>query len=40
MSGKIDVHHHYYPPTFTAALKRAGGDPSGWIVPTWTLEAD
>ena len=23
-----------------AALQRAGGDPSGWTVPKWTLEAD
>jgi 6-methylsalicylate decarboxylase len=24
----------------TTALERAGGDPSGWFVPAWTLEAD
>ncbi|KAJ9616545.1 hypothetical protein H2200_000264 [Cladophialophora chaetospira] len=37
---KIDVHHHFYPDVFTQALSRAGGDPSGWTVPKWTLEAD
>lgn len=37
---KIDVHHHVYPPVYTEALQRAGGDPSGWFVPKWTLEAD
>ncbi|KAK5690649.1 hypothetical protein LTR97_012205 [Elasticomyces elasticus] len=37
---KIDVHHHVYPPVFTEALQRAGGDPSGWYVPEWTIEAD
>ncbi|KAJ5740951.1 hypothetical protein N7493_000823 [Penicillium malachiteum] len=37
---KIDVHHHFYPPVFTEALNRAGGDPSGWFVPDWTLQAD
>lgn len=38
--GKIDVHHHVYPPVFTEAIKRNGGDPSGWFVPPWTIEAD
>jgi len=37
---KVDVHHHVYPPVFTAALQRAGGDPSGWYIPQWTIEAD
>ena len=37
---KIDVHHHVYPPVYTEALQRNGGDPSGWFVPKWTLEAD
>ncbi|KAJ4160012.1 uncharacterized protein LMH87_007947 [Akanthomyces muscarius] len=36
----IDVHHHVYPPVFTKKLNEAGGDPSGWFVPDWTLEAD
>lgn len=38
--GKIDVHHHVYPPVFTEALTRGGGDPSGWYVPDWTVELD
>ena len=37
---KIDVHHHVYPPVYTEALRSNGGDPSGWFVPKWTLEAD
>lgn len=37
---EIDVHHHVYPPVFTAALERNGGDPSGWYVPPWTKELD
>lgn len=38
--GKIDTHHHVYPPLFTKALNQGGGDPSGWYVPEWTLELD
>ncbi|KAH7381779.1 amidohydrolase family protein [Cadophora sp. MPI-SDFR-AT-0126] len=37
---RLDVHHHFYPEVFTRALERAGGDPSGWSIPPWTLEAD
>ncbi|CAI7627838.1 unnamed protein product [Penicillium palitans] len=37
---KIDVHHHFYPPAMRQALDRAGGDPSGWYTPPWTLELD
>lgn len=40
VKSKVDVHHHVYPPIYTAALQNAGGDPSGWFVPKWTLEAD
>ena len=40
IQNKIDVHHHVYPPEFTEAIERNGGDPSGWFVPSWTLEAD
>ncbi|KAN0117889.1 amidohydrolase family protein [Hyaloscypha variabilis] len=40
MSNKIDVHHHFYPEVFNQALQKAGGDPSGWFVPEWTLSAD
>ncbi|CRL29160.1 Amidohydrolase 2 [Penicillium camemberti] len=37
---KVDVHHHFYPPAMRQALDRAGGDPSGWYTPPWTLELD
>ncbi|KAL9084564.1 MAG: hypothetical protein Q9165_007989 [Trypethelium subeluteriae] len=37
---KIDVHHHFYPQAMIAAIERAGGDPSGWYIPPWTLELD
>ncbi|VUC20125.1 unnamed protein product [Clonostachys rosea] len=37
---KIDVHHHVYPPALTKAIEEAGGDPSGWYIPAWTLELD
>ncbi|OCK82024.1 amidohydrolase 2 [Lepidopterella palustris CBS 459.81] len=40
MANKIDVHHHVYPPEYTKALEDAGGDPSGWSIPGWTLSAD
>lgn len=40
VQGKIDVHHHVYPPIFTKALEAHGGDPSGWFIPPWTIEAD
>ncbi|KAJ7214143.1 amidohydrolase family protein, partial [Mycena rebaudengoi] len=36
----IDVHHHFYPHVFTEVLDNVGGDPSGWTIPVWTLEAD
>ena len=31
---KIDVHAHVVPPIYKAALENAGGDPSGWIIPS------
>lgn len=37
---KIDVHHHFYFPDFVNSINRAGGDPSGWTVPSWSLSAD
>lgn len=40
IQGKIDVHHHVYPPVFTEALQRNGGDPSGWYIPPWTVALD
>jgi predicted TIM-barrel fold metal-dependent hydrolase len=38
--GKIDVHHHVYPPVFVQAIERNGGDPSGWYIPPWTVSLD
>ena len=38
--GKIDVHHHVYPPVYTEALRRNGVDPSGWYIPPWTVALD
>ncbi|KAK3691313.1 hypothetical protein LTR37_018719 [Vermiconidia calcicola] len=40
VQNKIDVHHHVYPPVYSEALHRLGGDPSGWYIPPWTLESD
>ncbi|KAI9928667.1 hypothetical protein ASPWEDRAFT_149251 [Aspergillus wentii DTO 134E9] len=37
---KIDVHHHFYPPVLREAIDAAGGDPSGWYLPPWTLALD
>ncbi|KAF2999435.1 hypothetical protein E8E13_007638 [Curvularia kusanoi] len=37
---KIDFHHHFYPREMQEALEEAGGDPSGWYIPPWTLELD
>ncbi|OJJ46451.1 hypothetical protein ASPZODRAFT_159365 [Penicilliopsis zonata CBS 506.65] len=37
---KIDVHHHFYSTAITEAIENAGGDPSGWTLPPWTIEAD
>ncbi|RPD75837.1 2-amino-3-carboxymuconate-6-semialdehyde decarboxylase [Lentinus tigrinus ALCF2SS1-7] len=36
---KIDVHHHYLPDAYRQALSDAGGDPSGWPTPQWSLSA-
>jgi 6-methylsalicylate decarboxylase len=40
LNDRIDVHHHIYPPRYRSALLTNGGDPSGWYIPEWTLEAD
>ncbi|KAK6856500.1 hypothetical protein PG995_006687 [Apiospora arundinis] len=37
---RVDVHHHYLPPSYVQALEDGGGDPSGWATPGWTLEKD
>ncbi|KAI0388919.1 hypothetical protein F5Y17DRAFT_463244 [Xylariaceae sp. FL0594] len=39
-SKRVDVHHHFVPPFYRQALVDAGGDPSGWTIPDWTLEKD
>ncbi|OJJ66469.1 hypothetical protein ASPBRDRAFT_201089 [Aspergillus brasiliensis CBS 101740] len=39
-ASRIDVHHHYLPPIYVQALEAAGGDPSGWKTPEWSLESD
>lgn len=38
-SGHIDTHFHALPPAYIDALTTAGGDPSGYPTPAWTLEA-
>ncbi|KNG83317.1 2-amino-3-carboxymuconate-6-semialdehyde decarboxylase [Aspergillus nomiae NRRL 13137] len=40
MARRIDVHHHYLPPAYLKALEEAGGDPSGFPTPSWSIEAD
>ncbi|KAH8154486.1 uncharacterized protein LAJ45_01013 [Morchella importuna] len=37
--GKIDVHHHFVPQAYADALEACGGDPSGWKLPSWSLDA-
>ncbi|KAL9047333.1 MAG: hypothetical protein Q9214_000060 [Letrouitia sp. 1 TL-2023] len=37
---KIDVHRHVYPHAMSEALSNAGGDPSGWYVPSWSEQED
>ncbi|ETY74424.1 hypothetical protein LFAB_07320 [Lactiplantibacillus fabifermentans T30PCM01] len=37
MTAIIDVHTHYLPTAYTAALKQhIAGDPDGWPTPAWT----
>lgn len=36
---RIDTHIHALPPVYIRALEAAGGDPSGYPTPDWTLEA-
>ncbi|KAK7180699.1 hypothetical protein DPSP01_012991 [Paraphaeosphaeria sporulosa] len=33
----IDVHHHFIPECYAKALHEAGGDPSGWKLPNWSV---
>ncbi|GKT47717.1 decarboxylase yanB [Colletotrichum spaethianum] len=37
MSKKIDTHIHVLPPAYVEALEVAGGDPSGFQSPEWSL---
>ncbi|GIZ49003.1 hypothetical protein CKM354_001204400 [Cercospora kikuchii] len=36
---KIDTHHHWVPAEYAEVVAAAGGDPSGWPTPQWSLEA-
>ncbi|KIV93261.1 hypothetical protein PV10_04487 [Exophiala mesophila] len=36
----IDVHHHFVPDFYAEAVDAAGGDPSGWPVPSWNISFD
>ncbi|KAH8433311.1 amidohydrolase family protein [Aspergillus melleus] len=38
-SNRIDNHFHALPPAYIAALNAAGGDPSGYPTPEWTVDA-
>ncbi|KAI1263587.1 hypothetical protein F5Y18DRAFT_122352 [Xylariaceae sp. FL1019] len=40
MAQRVDVHHHLVPPFYKEALIAAGGDPSGWTIPEWTVVKD
>ncbi|KAI9841064.1 MAG: hypothetical protein M1837_001035 [Sclerophora amabilis] len=37
---RIDVHHHFVPSFYAEALREAGGDPSGWPIPHWSIKDD
>lgn len=36
---RIDVHHHFTPPCYVEAFSQSSGDPSGWKLPTWSVES-
>ncbi|KAK1716172.1 uncharacterized protein BDZ83DRAFT_587443 [Colletotrichum acutatum] len=38
MSGRIDTHIHALPPAYLSAVNAAGGDPSGFPSPEWSLD--
>ncbi|KAI8683375.1 Amidohydro-rel domain-containing protein [Fusarium keratoplasticum] len=38
-SQRIDTHFHALPPAYLDALAAAGGDPSGYPTPEWSLDA-
>ncbi|BEI85805.1 hypothetical protein CcaverHIS002_0600920 [Cutaneotrichosporon cavernicola] len=35
---RIDTHVHIIPPSYRAAIDKYG-DPSGWVIPAWSLDA-
>ena len=35
---RIDTHFHIVPDIFAEAVEETGGDPSGWLIPGWSLE--
>ncbi len=35
---RIDTHYHIIPEFYAKAVEETGGDPSGWITPTWSVE--
>ncbi|KAI0395696.1 hypothetical protein F5Y17DRAFT_183926 [Xylariaceae sp. FL0594] len=37
--GRIDVHHHFIPQAYIDAYNASGGDPSGWVLPAWSIES-
>ncbi|GJC86117.1 6-methylsalicylic acid decarboxylase [Colletotrichum liriopes] len=39
MSNQVDTHIHAIPPAYAEALEAAGGDPSGFSSPEWSLGA-
>lgn len=38
-SDRIDTHFHALPPAYLDAVAAAGGDPSGFSTPDWSIEA-
>ncbi|KAL8636509.1 MAG: hypothetical protein Q9228_006101 [Teloschistes exilis] len=36
---KIDVHHHFVPPPYAEAFRTTSGDPSGWGLPSWSVDS-
>ncbi|KAL9576650.1 MAG: hypothetical protein Q9212_006925 [Teloschistes hypoglaucus] len=36
---KIDVHHHFVPPAYAEAFRTTSGDPSGWGLPSWSVDS-
>ena len=38
-SRRVDSHIHVLPPQYVYAINEAGGDPSGYPTPAWSLAA-